>query len=214
MLLQLILHPKIVLFHQFFFLILANCIGSVKALHNDTQLVDFIQQKTQSQVGGFFFTHCLFLDHIRSLSKPYFLLYPTWSVPLKPAAKFHPFQEQWEALSSQERSKRCLSDKEVCRSGGGGGALTDSGSIYRHALFLPVLCLSGGQRHANHFPSRDLCLAHKCCITTKHGCFELMNILAKLVAGLKVLKNMVYLWLIALSYYIKHADDEPMFGRR
>lgn len=134
-----------------------------------------------------FFTHCLFLDHIRPLSKPYFSLYPTWSVPLKPAAKFHPFQEQWEALSSRERSERCLSDKEVCRSGDGGGALIDSGSIYRHALFLPVLCLSGGQRHANHFPSRDLCFAHKWCVTTKHGCFEL-----------KVPKNMDYLWLIAL----------------
>lgn len=74
--------------------------------------------------------------------------------PIEPAVKFQSFQEQWEASTSEERSKRWLSDKEVCRSH------REHTSVQQHYLqtcFVSVFCLSGGSWHANHFPLPDLC---------------------------------------------------------
>lgn len=76
------------------------------------------------------FALCLFFFHTRPVSSLYFAL-PFSTSPTEPAAKFHPFQEQWEALTSEEQSEWCLSDKEVCRSHGVHTAT---------ALFTDMLC--------------------------------------------------------------------------
>ncbi|CAK6962224.1 Hypothetical predicted protein [Scomber scombrus] len=55
-----------------------------------------------------------------------------------PAVEFQSFQEQWEALTSEERSNRCLSDKEVCRSH---GEHTDIQQHYLQTCFVSVFCL-------------------------------------------------------------------------
>ncbi len=83
--------------------------------------------------------------------------------PIEPAVKFQSFQEQWDALTSEERSKRCLSDKEVCRSH---GEHTDVQQHYLQTCFVSVFCLSGGSWHANHFPLPDLRLGYEITVYT------------------------------------------------
>lgn len=51
-----------------------------------------------------YFALCLFFFHMRPISSLYFAL-PFSTSPIEPAAKFHPFQEQWEALTSEEQSE-------------------------------------------------------------------------------------------------------------
>lgn len=97
--------------------------------------------------------------------------------PSEPAVKFLSFQEQWEALTSEERSKRCLSDKEVCRSH---GEHTDVQRHYLQTCFVSVFCLFGGSWHANHFPLPDLCSRYEitiylCCVPYKVISFKVVQ---------------------------------------
>lgn len=94
-------------------------------------LTQYSKKKT-TLLRAEYFSHCLFFFHIWSIQSNLYSALPFSASPIEPAAKFHPFQEQWEALTSEERSERCLSDKEVCRSH---GLHTQTA-----ALFTDMLC--------------------------------------------------------------------------
>lgn len=103
-------------------------------------------------------TQCLFSYHIWSISNLNFALCPCSVSPIVPAAEFQSFQEQWEALTSEEQSNRCLSDKEVCRSH---REHTDVRQHYLQTCFVSVFCLSGGSWNANHLPLPILCCGYE-----------------------------------------------------